>query len=70
LMKGILQLSQAHKYSNDGDIVYSGNGLLSFHTKNGGPKKVSLKNGKIIDLVLDKNSTVILDNQTGEVLMK
>jgi hypothetical protein len=70
LMKGILQLSQAHKYTNEGDIVYSGNGLLSFHSKNGGLKRVSLRNGKIVDLNMDNNSTVILDNQTGEILMK
>lgn len=70
LMKGILQLSQAHKYTSDGDIVYSGNGLLSFHSKNGGLKRVSLSNGKIVDLELDKNATVILNNQTGEVLLK
>src|SRR5664280_1581496 len=49
LMKGILQLSQAHKFSNDGDIVYSGNGLLSFHSENGGLKKVSLSNGKTVE---------------------
>jgi hypothetical protein len=70
LMKGILDLSQAHKYTNEGDIVYSGNGLLSFHSKSGGSKKVSLRNGKSVELNMDKNSTVIMDNQTGEILMK
>ncbi len=70
LMKGILQLSKAHKFTNEGDIVYSGNGLLSFHSKNGGLKKVILSDGKTVELNLEKNSTVILDNQTGEILLK
>jgi hypothetical protein len=70
LIKGILQLSQAHKFTDEGDIVYSGNGLLSFHSKNGGLKKLALKGGKIVELNLEKNSTVIVDNQTGELLLR
>ena len=70
LIKGILQLSNAHKFTDEDDIVYSGNGLLSFHSKNGGLKKVALKGGKIVELNLEKNSTVIIDNQTGEILLK
>ncbi len=70
LMKGILQLSKAHRFTDEGDIVYSGYGLLSFHTKNGGKKSVTLSNGKKVELNLEKNSTVILDNQTGEILLK
>jgi len=70
LMKGIMQLSKTHKFTEENDIVYSGNGLLSFHTKNGGLKKVALKNGKIVEVNLEMNSTVILDNQTGDILMK
>ena len=70
LMKGILKLTHAHLYSEDGDIVYSGSGLLSFHTKTGGARKLILKNGKSINLNPEENSTTILDNQTGEVLLK
>ena len=69
LMKGILQLSKAHKFTDEGDIVYSGNGLLSFHSRNGGLKKLILSNGIKVKLNLEKNSTVILDNQTGKILL-
>ncbi len=70
LMKGLLQLTKAHRYTTDDDIVYSGDGLLSYHTKNGGMKKLTLQNGKVIDIELDNNSTIIIDNQTGEILLK
>jgi hypothetical protein len=70
LMKGLLQSSGAHRFTTESDIVYSGNGLLSLHTKNGGMKKITLQNGKIIAFELNKNSTVILNNQTGEILLK
>lgn len=69
LIGGLLQGTRAHKFSDDSVIVYSGNGLLSVHTQEGGVKNIILSNGKSIRLHMDKNSTFILNNETGEVIV-
>ncbi|MCO5236553.1 MAG: hypothetical protein M9933_09820 [Chitinophagaceae bacterium] len=69
LMRGLLERSRAHIFNRDGVIVYSGSGLLSAHTKNRGVKEITLRNGKVVVLNMDDNSTFILNNITGEVLL-
>jgi len=68
-MKQLLQDTKAHIFSTDDVIVYSGSGLMSVHTKHGGIKNITLKNGKLVQLNMDENSTFILDNETGEVIL-
>lgn len=70
LMRGLLNGTSAHIFcSEDSVIVYSGGGLLSVHSKERGIKSITLSNGKLIKLNMEKNSTFILNNQTGEVIM-
>lgn len=69
LMKQLLQDTKAHIFSTDDVVVYSGSGLMSVHTKHGGIKNITLKNGKLVQLNMDENSTFILDNETGEVIL-
>lgn len=67
----ILQSSGAHVYSDAGDIVYGGGGLLVVHTEEGGPRSLTLKNGKQVTLDVPEGVfTVLLDGKTGEVLLK
>jgi len=66
----IFKSAGAHLYNEEGDIFYSGNGVLTIHTKKGGLKAVTLKNGTSVKLTLEANSTAILDSRTGEILMQ
>ena len=69
LMKGLLKATKAHIFSSDSVIVYSGSGLLSVHAKVSGIKNIILRNGKPIALNMEKNSTFIINNETGEVIL-
>jgi hypothetical protein len=71
LMIDIIKTTAAHRYDENGDIFYSGNGLLGLHSKTGGMRSVKLKNGKIINLDLgERGSTTLLNDETGEVILK
>lgn len=69
LMETLLHQTNAHIFSTDEVIVYSGSGLLSVHTKNSGIKNITLSNGTSVQLDMDENSTFILNNETGEVIL-
>jgi hypothetical protein len=56
----------AHIYNVYGDVVYCGNGIVALHTKTGGVKRLTLKNGRIIELDLPVGpATVVVDGETG-----
>ena len=69
ILKFIFEKAEAHIYSNEKDIFYGGNGILTMHSKIGGKKQIKLKNGKLIEANLPNNPvTVLLDNKTGEII--
>ncbi len=52
------------------DVVYASDDLILLHTGTGGPKVLTLKNGKVLELDLPKIGTRLLDSGTGlEVLI-
>lgn len=59
-----------YRYNEQGDVIYSGNGILTVHTKEYGNRRITLRNGKQVVLTLAPRSTVLLDNQTGEILLQ
>ena len=69
LMRAIFGLAGAHIYDDQPDVLYSGGGILAVHTKEGGPRNLRLLSGKEVRLGLRPRSTVLLDNETGEVLI-
>jgi hypothetical protein len=70
LWQYIFKSAGAHIYNEGGDIFYAGNNTLTIHTKDGGPKIVTLKNGKQVSLDLQPFSTIVLDPETGKPLLK
>ncbi|MFB6272028.1 MAG: beta-galactosidase trimerization domain-containing protein [Salinibacter sp.] len=67
----ILRESGAHVYSDAGDIVYGGGGVLAVHTEEGGTRTLTLRDGPEITLDLPEGPfTVLLDSETGEVVLK
>jgi len=45
--------------------------VLALHAKEGGKRKVSLKNGKVLEIDLPKGgSTIVFNSETGEILLR
>jgi hypothetical protein len=70
VLREVLRRGGAHIYAEDGDPLHSGNGILLAHTASGGNRRITLRNGVAVQLQLAPCSTVILDNTTGEVLLR
>lgn len=69
LLRFIYRSAGAHIYNADRDIFYGGSGILTMHTKSGGDKTITLKNGKTIRLELPAApATILLDSESGDVL--
>lgn len=66
----IFEKAGAHIFTKDESIVYEGGGLLSVHTKAGGRMTVALRNKKPVELNLKPNTTIILNAETGDVVME
>jgi hypothetical protein len=66
VFRRLIAQTAAHRYSEEGDVVYAGGGLVTLHTKVGGRRTVVLRDGRRMPLDLPEGpSTVILDAETG-----
>ena len=71
LLRKIMVEAGVHIYTSTGDIVYEGSGMVVVHTKDGGVKTIVLKNGKPVSIDLPEGpQTIVLDSQSGELLLK
>jgi len=70
LWRYIFKQAGANIYDEEGDIFYSGRGILSVHTAKGGARNIRLANGKNISLTLPANSTTLVDSNSGEVVLQ
>jgi hypothetical protein len=70
LMREIFRQSGAHIYNEKNDVISAGGGVLWIHTETGGSRTLALRNGTHVELALDPWSTVILDGESGEILLK
>ncbi len=71
LLRFIYQSAGVHIYNSDRDVFYGGSGILTMHTRTGGHKTITLKNGKTVTLDLPATpSTILMDCETGDVLYK
>jgi hypothetical protein len=59
-----------HIYSEANDFTYVNSGLLMIHTKDGGERKIQLKNGKTLNLNIPPYSTWLLNAENGEIYLK
>jgi hypothetical protein len=70
VFRAIFNASGAHIYGDGNDVFHEGGGLLMLHTKSGGTKRITLRNGKRVELETRPESTVYLDAATGAVLLQ
>jgi hypothetical protein len=69
LWRYIFQQAAAHVYTDQGDVIYGGSGVLAIHTDAGGDRRITLKNGVQKNIILEPYSTTLLDSETGENLL-
>lgn len=69
LLRAICRAAGAHVYTDDGDVLYAGRGMLCLHTHRGGPRTVRLKGGPSIVVDLPPRSTTLLDAASGKTLL-
>ena len=70
LWRYVFQQGGAHIYETNGDVIYTGGGVLSIHTLSGGSRKIVLKNGRVIEVTLAPNSTTLFDPWNGSLLLE
>ena len=59
-----------HAYHQTDDVLYAGAGCLAIHTRNGGEKTITLRNGKVVNLTMPEGpQTVLLDAESGKYLV-
>ena len=59
----------AHLYLDQNDVIHAGAGVVLMHTKTGGPRRLTLRNGKTIQLDMPPKSSLLFDAETGERLL-
>jgi hypothetical protein len=69
LLRAMFREGSAHIFDDQDDAVNSGGGILCIHTEKGGPRKIVLRNGKVIETTLPPRSTTLFDNTTGETVL-
>jgi hypothetical protein len=70
LMHELFREAGAHIYNDANDVVIAGGGIVCVATKanEGGHRMIRLRNGKKVELEMKSGSTVILNDQTGEII--
>jgi hypothetical protein len=67
-MHYIFKQAGCHIYSDSYDVIHGGNNMLVFHTKNGGNKTITLKNGNKIEFTAKPKFTIYFDAESGKRL--
>jgi hypothetical protein len=65
----IFEDAGVHCYTNAGDVVHAGGGLVLVHSKEGGARKIKLRSGKVLDVTLAPKSSWVWDAATGELVL-
>jgi hypothetical protein len=68
-LRRTLRESGAHIYSDAGDVLFGGGGLLCVHTLRGGPRTITLASGREVRTTLAPRSTTFFDSVTGATLL-
>jgi hypothetical protein len=70
LGKELMRQTPAHRYTDGDDVVYAGGGLLVIVSAQGGPRQITLRDGKALNIEMGEGaSTRVLDARSGEVLL-
>lgn len=70
LAEKAIELSGAHRYCKQGDVVLADNNLVLLNAFYKGEKEIFLKNGKKVAFHIDGVSSVLIDATTGKIVLK
>lgn len=68
LYRKLFSNAGCHIYSNANDVIYANSDIFWIHSLAGGNRKILLKKGKTVELMIPKLSTTIYNAETGEKL--
>lgn len=69
VIEAAIMQSGAHRYLLTGDTVMAGGDFIAINCTHGGTFDLFLKNGKIVNITLEKYTTAVFDANTGERLL-
>jgi hypothetical protein len=65
----VFRAAGAHIYVDGDNVVHAGAGLVLVHSKDGGRRSLTLRNGRALDVDLPPKSSWLFDSETGERLL-
>lgn len=68
--RAIFREAGCHVYNDRNDFTYAHSGLVLLHTTDGGPRTIRLRNGRSVSLSPERGSTLLLDAETGAVVLE
>ena len=69
LWRQLFRETGCHIYDDAGDAVIAGSGLIMVHTADGGERTIRLRNGREVRVELQPKQTLLLDAESGEVVL-
>lgn len=70
LLHRIFREAGAHAYVDAGTVLHEGGGVIAVHTADPAARRVTLRGGRTVDVDVPVRSTVLLDSETGELLIR
>lgn len=65
----IFRAAGAHVYTDSGDVIHAGAGLVLLHAKEGGARTLRLRGGRVLELNAPGVASWVFDAETGERLL-
>jgi hypothetical protein len=69
VLREVFRRSRSHIYSEKGNILYEGMGLITVHSKEACSDTIRLKNGSTVDMKMGNHSTIVIDSENGKTLL-
>ncbi|HUG11441.1 MAG TPA: hypothetical protein VMM36_10525, partial [Opitutaceae bacterium] len=69
VLRALARRAGCHVLNDHNDATLFGDGLLMIHTATGGDRTIRLHSGSAVEITLKPRSTVVLDAETGEIVL-
>lgn len=69
ILTPIFNIAGVHRYVTTPEPILAGSGIVALNTYEGGKRTIYLRNGKIVDIDAAPHSTVVIDAETGVILL-
>ncbi|MFP4442140.1 MAG: hypothetical protein ACLFST_03390 [Spirochaetia bacterium] len=69
VLREIFRKAGVHIYSDKNKTIYQGLGLLTVHTEDDYQDTIRLKNGKTVEIDVKGPATVVMDSESGKILV-